>query len=63
MATETAARVAERMARDEAFREEVRRDPTEALAGYDLTDEEKRSLTDWTDTPDVGVDDRTTKFI
>jgi hypothetical protein len=63
MATETATRVAERMARDEAFREEIRRDPTGALAGYDLTDEEKGSLIGQSGASDLGVDDRTTKFI
>jgi hypothetical protein len=63
MATETATRVVERMARDEAFREEIRRDPTGALAGYDLTDEEKRSLIGQSGASDLGVDDRTTKFI
>ena len=62
MASETLAQVADRMAKDPTFREAVASDPTTALAGYELTDEEKRSLVDKAGAPDLGVDDRTTKF-
>jgi hypothetical protein len=62
MASETVAQVADRMAKDPTFREAVAADPTTALAGYELTDEEKRSLTGETVAPDLGVDNRTTKF-
>jgi hypothetical protein len=62
MASETVARVADRMARDEAFRKAVFSDPTKALAGYDLTEEEKRSLLGRSGAPGIGVDRRETKF-
>ena len=61
MASETVARVADRMAKDEAFRRAVISDPTKALAGYELTDEEKRSLIGQGGAPDIGVDRRETK--
>jgi hypothetical protein len=50
------------MAKDEAFRKAVFSDPTKALAGYDLTEEEKRSLLGQGGAPGIGVDQRETKF-
>lgn len=60
MASETLTQVAERMASDVTFRKSVVADSKKALAGYDLTDEERSSLLS-DSPPDIGVDQRVTK--
>ncbi len=61
MGSRGAADVAERMIGDAAFRAAVRRDPLGALAGYDVSDEEKLALAAAADTAAIGVDARVTK--
>ncbi len=61
MGTRGTADVVERMIGDAAFRMAVQRDPLAALAGYDLTDDEKRALGSRVATSEIGLDARVTK--
>ena len=61
MASGVAADLVTRMIGDAAFRAAVRQDPTVALAGYDLTDEERRALAADGGSPDIQVGARVTK--
>ena len=61
MASGVAADLVTRMIGDAAFRAAVRQDPTAALAGYDLTDEERRALAGDGGSPDIRVGARVTK--
>ena len=54
MASEVLRRVAERMAREPAFRRAVAMNPAEALAAYELTEAEVRSLLPDPDHSDSG---------
>jgi hypothetical protein len=53
--------VAERMARDVAFRRAVVADQAAALAGYDLTEAEQRSLLPDTGGSEIGGGEHMTK--
>ena len=44
LSTEELQRVIDRVLEDEAFRDQLARDPVAALAGFDLTKEERASL-------------------
>ncbi len=56
--------VVERASEDELFRQQLADDPETALAGYDLTDEERGALLrgDATGSHDLGVDARISKW-
>jgi hypothetical protein len=63
MSRETLVQVVERVSTDAAFRAQFESDPTSALAGYDLTGEERTALLnrDATKLQALGVDARLTK--
>ena len=58
MARDALAEIIGRLANDAAFREAVQVDPLTALADYDLTDDEKRSLATQSRAADTGVHPR-----
>jgi hypothetical protein len=63
MSRATLIQVVERVSTDAAFRSEFERDPTAALAGYDLTGEERTALLhrDAAKLQALGVEARITK--
>jgi hypothetical protein len=65
MSHETLIRVIQRASRDATFRGQLRRDPTAALAEYDLSDDERAALLpgDAGSLESRGVDVRVTKQV
>ena len=63
MSREALVRVVERASMDEAFRAQLQRDPASALAGYDLSAEERAALSsgDAGRLQSLGVDARISK--
>jgi hypothetical protein len=64
MSQQAMAQVVERASADAQFRATLERDPDNALAGYDLTSEERRTLLsgDNSQLRELGVDQRTSKW-
>jgi hypothetical protein len=65
MSQETLIRIIQRASTDATFRGQLQRDPTAALAEYDLNDEERAALMPGTMVPleSRGVDARITKQV
>ena len=65
MSLDTLTRVIERASVDDAFRARLASDPAGALAGYDLSAEERAALLrgDRSQLQALGVDERTTKIL
>ena len=64
MSRQTIAQVVDRASTDAQFRAQLERDPENALAGYDLTPQERSALLsgDENQLRELGVDQRITKW-
>ena len=64
MSVDAMAKVIERASTDAAFRAQLKTNPESALAGYDLTTEERAAVltSDSGRTSDIGVDARVSKM-
>ena len=64
MSKESVTQILERASEDARFREQLANNPESALAGYDLTQEERAALMngDAKELQDLGVDSRVSKW-